>query len=121
MAGYYPRVLYSTYTNSNTIGVFGQTIKVDFNSPRDFFTAETDPIVIPEDLDPDESRQQILLALIDALVRMFKLPREEYVFFLDPYNEYMVSGIWREYVPSEVLDSPGEWWPSHTANEWKRV
>jgi len=119
MAGYYPRVLYSTVTNSTSIEVFGQTIKVDFNSPTDFFTAETDYIDFPENLDPGNAKEIIFLALQDALVKVFKLPKEEYVFFLDPYNEYMVSGIHRQYVPPKVLENPSGWWPSHTANEWK--
>ncbi|AXK90504.1 hypothetical protein CrV_gp092 [Cylindrospermopsis raciborskii virus RM-2018a] len=119
MAGYYPRVLYSTYTKSTSIKVFGETIKVDFTSPKDFFVAETDEIDLPEDLDPGDAKEEIFAALIEALTKAYKLPKEEYVFFLDPYNEYMVSGIRKEYVPLKVLENPSGWWPSHTANEWK--
>lgn len=109
--------------NASNIEVFGQEIEVNFNSVKDFFTAETmDEILLPEDLEPGKAIQEIFLALQESLCKMFDLlPKEEYVFFLDPYNSYYVSGIWREYLPPEVAKNPERWWPSHTANEWKKV
>jgi len=108
--------------NASNISIFEQEIEVNFNSVKDFFTAETmDEIHLPEDLESGKAVEQIFMALQDALCKMFKLPKEEYVFFLDPYNSYYVSGIWREYLPPEVAANPLQWWPSHTANEWKKV